>query len=123
MKPNGAATAPPEFIRRLKESIQHSGLRPAAVAAQAEISRAHLSRLLSGERGVPAVGIITRLEEVLDVQPRGLLFDAAGLHDSVVANVLRKPRGREMLRAVVPLSDREMEIVLSVATGLARSRG
>ena len=71
---------------------------------------------------MPAVGIITHLEEVLDVQPRGLLFDAAGLHDSVVANVLRKPRGRVMLRAIVPLSDREMEIVLSVATGLARSR-
>jgi transcriptional regulator with XRE-family HTH domain len=109
-----------EFIRQLKQSIYDSGLKPAEVAARAGISRAHLSRLLSGERGVPTVGTIARLEEALDIQPRGALFDAAGLHDSVVSKVLKKNHGRVLLRALAPLTDDEMGIVLRVTEGFAR---
>ncbi len=115
-----STTAPAEFIRLLKEFIHRSGLKPSEVAAKADISKAHLSRVLSGERGIPAVGIITRLEEVFDIQPRGLLFDAAGLHDSVVSKVLKKNHGRGLLRALGPLTDDEMAIVLSVAAGFAK---
>jgi len=48
--------APLEFIRRLKQFIHRSGLKTSEIAANTNISRAHLSRLLSGERGVPAIG-------------------------------------------------------------------
>jgi transcriptional regulator with XRE-family HTH domain len=113
-------SAPAEFIRLLKQSINRSGLRPSEVAMQADISPAHLSRVLNGERGVPAIGIITRLEEIFDIQPRGQLFDAAGLHDPVVSKVLKKSKGRLLLRALVPLTDEETVIILSVAEGLAK---
>ena len=92
----------------------------AEVSGKADISPAYLSRLLNGERGVPAIGIITRLEEVFDIQPRGLLFDAAGLHDSVVSKVLKKDNARVLMRSLGPLTDEEMATVLNVVEALAK---
>ena len=116
-----ASPAPSEFIRLLRQSFDTSGLTLTEVAGKAEISPAYLSRMLKGERGVPAIGIITRLEEVFDIQPRGQLFDAAGLNDSVVSKVLKKEQGRVLLRSLGPLTDEEMATVLSVADALAKN--
>jgi hypothetical protein len=113
-------SAPPEFIRLLKESLDRSGLTHCEVAGKIDISPAYLSRLLNGERGVPAIGIITRLEEVFDIQPRGRLFDAAGLHDSVLSNVLKKDNARVLLRSLAPLTGEEMAAVLNMAQLLAK---
>jgi transcriptional regulator with XRE-family HTH domain len=112
--------ASPEFVKRLKESFDVSGLTLAEAASKADISLAYLSRLLNGERGAPAIGIITRLEEVFDIQPRGLLFDAAGLHDSVVSKVLKKDNARVLMRTLGKLTNEQMAIVLNVADGLAK---
>ena len=113
-------SAPPEFIRLLDQAIRDSGLTKAEVAFKADISPAYLSRLLHGVRGVPADTILVRLEDVLDIQPRGQLFDAAGRHDAVVNKVLKKEKGRVLMRSLVPLTDDEMAIILSVADGFAK---
>ena len=112
-------SAPPEFIRLLEQAIVDSGLTKAQVAFNADISPAYLSRLLHGVRGVPADTILVRLEDVLDIQPRGRLFDAAGRHDSVVNRVLKKNNGRDLMRKIAPLTDDQVGILLKVAEGLA----
>ena len=65
--------------------------------------------------------ILVRLEDVLDIQPRGRLFDAAGRQDAVVNKVLKKDKGRVLMRSLGPLTDDELAIVLSVADGLAKN--
>ena len=113
-------SAPPEFIRRLEQAIRDSGLTHAQVAFGADISPAYLSRLLHGVRGVPADSILIRLEEVLDIQPRGQLFDAAGRHDAIVSRVLKKEKARVLMRKLAPLNDDEINTILNVAEALAR---
>ena len=105
----------------LEQSIRQSGLTKAEVAFKSEISAAYLSRLLHGERGVPADSVLLRLESVLDIQPRGSLFDAAGRHDAVISRVLKKDKARVLLRSLGPLTDEEMAIVLNVAEGFAKN--
>jgi transcriptional regulator with XRE-family HTH domain len=112
--------APPEFIRLLEQAIHDSGLTKAKVAFQADISPAYLSRILHGVRGVPADSILVRLENVLAMDPPGQLFDAAGRHDSVVSRVLRKNKGRTLMRKLAPLTDDDIGTVLNVAEALAR---
>jgi transcriptional regulator with XRE-family HTH domain len=114
-------SAPPEFIRLLEQSIRLSGLTKAEVAFKAEISAAYLSRLLHGERGVPADSVLLRLESVLDIQPRGQLFHAAGRLDSSVSRVLKKKDAPVLMRSLGPLTDDEMAIVLNVAEGFAKN--
>jgi len=114
-------SAPAEFIRRLDQAIRESGLTKAEVAFKADISPAYLSRLLHGVRGVPADTIVVRLEDVLDIQPRGSLFDAARRHDAVVEKVLKKPSGRVLMRYLGPLTEDEMSVVLAVAQGFAKN--
>ncbi len=113
-------SAPPEFIRLLEQAIRNSGLTKAQVAFKADISPAYLSRLLHGVRGVPADTIVSRLEDVLDLQPRGQLFHAAGRLDTVVSRVLKKPKGPDLMRKLAPLTDDDMNTILNVADALAR---
>jgi transcriptional regulator with XRE-family HTH domain len=113
-------SAPPEFIRLLEQSIRDSGLTKAQVAFKADISPAYLSRILHGVRGVPADGILVRMEDVLDMQPRGQLFDAAGRHDAVVSKVLKKDQGRALMRKLAPLTDDDFGTILNVAEALAK---
>jgi transcriptional regulator with XRE-family HTH domain len=113
-------SAPPEFIRLLEQSIRDSGLTKAQVAFTADMSPAYLSRLLHGVRGVPADTILVRLEDVLDIQPRGQLFDAAKRHDTVVNKVLKKEKGRILMRSLMSLTDDDIAIILSMANALAK---
>jgi len=113
-------SAPAEFIRLLDQAIRGSGFTKAEVAFKADMSPAYLSRLLHGVRGVPADTILVRLEDVLDIQPRGQLFDAAKRHDTVVNRVLKKEKGRALMRSLVSLPDDEIAIILSVANGFAK---
>ena len=113
-------SAPPGFIRLLDQAIRDSGLTKAEVAFKADISPAYLSRLLHGVRGVPADTILVRLEDVLDIQPRGRLFDAAARQDAVVNKVLQKEKGRVLMRSLASLTDDELAIILNVADGFAK---
>jgi transcriptional regulator with XRE-family HTH domain len=113
-------SARPDFIQRLEQAIRNSGLTKAEVAFKADISPAYLSRLLHGVRGEPADTIISRLEDVLDIQPRGQLFHAAGRLDTVVSRVLKKPNGPDLMRKLAPLTDDDMNTLLNVADALGR---
>jgi len=112
--------APQEFIQRLVQAIRDSGLTKGQVAFKADISPAYLSRLLNGVRGVPADTILLRLEDVLDIQPRGQLFDAAGRHDAIVSRVLQKPKARVLMRTLAPLPDEGFADVLDFAQALSK---
>ena len=120
METQQPTTAPPEFIQLLAQAIRDSGLTKAEVAFEADISPAYLSRLLNGVRGVPANTILSRLEDVLDVQPRGKLFHAAGRLDAVVSKVLKKDNGRILMRKLAPLSNDDIGTVLTVVEALAK---
>ncbi|MFA6543172.1 MAG: helix-turn-helix transcriptional regulator [Limisphaerales bacterium] len=113
-------SAPDRFLRLLRRAVHSRGVSLREVARQAGVSAAYLSRLLKGERGVPADATIARLEEVLDMQPRGILFDAAGRHDSVVAEVTNKDPERVLMRSLAPLSASEYERVVQYARRLAK---
>jgi transcriptional regulator with XRE-family HTH domain len=113
-------SAPPEFIRLLEQGIRDSGLTKGEIAFKADISPAYLSRILHGVRGVPADSILVRLENVLAMDPPGQLFDAAGRHDAVVSRVLKKNKGRTLMRKLAMLPDDDIGTVLNVAEALAR---
>ena len=70
-------------------------------------------------RSVPADSILVRLEDVLDMNPRGQLFDAAGRHDTVVSRVLKKPKGRVLMRKLATLNDDEIGAIMTMADALA----
>ncbi len=113
-------SAPERFLRLFRRAVQGRRVSLREVARQAGVSAAYLSRLLNGERGLPADETIARLEEVLDVQPRGMLFDAAGRHDSVLTKVTSKDPERVLMRSLAPLSKTEYEQVVQYARRLAK---
>jgi len=113
-------SAPPEFIRLLEQGIRDSGLTKGEIAFKADISPAYLSRILHGVRGVPADSILVWLENVLAMDPPGQLFNAAGRHDAVVSRVLKKNKGRTLMRKLAMLPDDDIGTVLNVAEALAR---
>jgi transcriptional regulator with XRE-family HTH domain len=112
--------APERFIRPIKRAMVARGLSLRQLAEQADVSPAYLSRLFNKERGVPADEVITRLENVLDIQPRGLLFDAAGRHDQVAAKVFKKEDARILMHAVASLNEAQLAQVIKVAERLAK---
>lgn len=112
--------APERFIRLIKRAMAAQRLSLRQLAEKAEISPAYLSRLFNKERGVPADETITRLENVLNIEPRGLLFDAARRHDNVAAKVFRKEDARILMRAVASLNEAQMAEVIRVAERLAK---
>jgi transcriptional regulator with XRE-family HTH domain len=113
-------SAPERFLRLLKKALGGSGMSLREAARAAHISPAYLSRLQKGERGLPGNETIAILEEVLDVQPRGLLFDAAGRHDRVVSRVLNKDSQRLLMRSLAPLNESDFAKVAKVAEDLAK---
>jgi len=115
-------SAPEPFIRLLKKALAASGLSLRDAARQSGISPSYLSLLLNGERGTPSDETITKLEEAIDIQPRGRLFDAAGRHDELVSKVLNRDNQRLLMRSLAPLAPNEFAKVVKLAQDLARKR-
>jgi transcriptional regulator with XRE-family HTH domain len=113
-------SAPKAFLHLLRRAVHGSGLSLRQVAKQADISPAYLSRLMAGERGLPEDGTITKLEQVLDIQPRGRLFDLAGRHDKVVSQVMGNEEGRLLMRSLQALTGKDLERVREFAANLAK---
>jgi len=114
--------APDAFVRLLRKSIAAQGLSLRDVGRRVGVSTAYMSRLVNKQRGLPAHETILKLEEVLDIQPRGLLFDAAGRHDSVASKVLKKDGARILMRTLARLTDEEIAQVQQVAERIASQR-
>ena len=119
MEAQKATAAPGRFIRTLKDAMDGKGLSLRQLADRAGVSPAYLSRLFNRERGLPTDETISKFEEVLDIQPRGALFDAAGRHDGVATRFVQKDGARLLMRTVGPLTEAEMAQVLKVAKRLA----
>jgi PTS system nitrogen regulatory IIA component len=107
--------APEPFVRLLRKSIAGQSLSLREIGRRIGVSTAYMSRLVNKQRGLPAKETITLLEEVLDIQPRGSLFDAAGQHDTVASKVLNKPGARILMRTLAKLTDEELAQVQKVA--------
>ena len=73
--PREPARAPDGFRALVKLQMEQQGVSLRQVATQAELSPAYLSRLLSGERGLPPDDdLILRLARVLAIDPPELLL-------------------------------------------------
>jgi nitrogen PTS system EIIA component len=107
--------APDPFVRLLRKSIAAQGLSLRAIGRRIGVSTAYMSRLVNKQRGLPADEKIIKLEEALDIQPRGSLFDAAGRHDSVASKVLNREGARILMRTLARLTEEEMNQVQKVA--------
>jgi transcriptional regulator with XRE-family HTH domain len=119
MKAQKATAAPGRFIRTLKDAMHGQGLTLRQLADKAGVSPAYLSRLFNQERGLPGNETIAKFEEVLDIQPRGALFDAAGRHDGVAAKFVQITGARLLMRTLAPLTEAEMAKVQKVAQRFA----
>jgi transcriptional regulator with XRE-family HTH domain len=108
------------FLRLLRKALAGSGLSLREAARKSDISPAYLSRMLNGERGSPGPKTIARLEETLDIHPRGQLFDAAGRHDRLLSKVINKDDQRLLMRSLAPLNPDDFAKVVKVAEQLAR---
>ena len=115
-------SAPAPFVYLLRKSIAAQGLSLREVARQIGASTAYMSRLVNEQRGVPADDMIVKLENVLDIQPRGSLFDAAGRHDTVASKVLKKEGARILMRTLSRLTPEDLARVQKVAERYARQR-
>ncbi len=111
--------APAGFITLLDRAIQSANLSYREVAEKAKISHPFLSRLLSGQRGLPSDKTISKLERALNVPP-GKLFYEAGRTDPAAKAVLRKGIAPALMRTLAPLDDDDLLQVQKLAEKLAK---
>jgi transcriptional regulator with XRE-family HTH domain len=104
--------APDRFLRLLEKAMKDhpDRLSLREVARRADISPAYLSRLLSGERGVPSNDAIGQLERVLNI-PAGGLFKAAARPDDQALEFFRKDEAGSILRTLAPLPNSQLAVV------------
>jgi transcriptional regulator with XRE-family HTH domain len=119
MESQEPTAAPARFIRMLKDAMNRQKLSLRQMADKTGVSPAYLSRLFNRERGLPADQTIAKFEEILDIQPRGALFDAAGRHDQEAAKFFRRDSGRLFMRTLAPLTEAEIAQVLKIAQEFA----
>jgi len=101
--------APGRFLRLLDKAMKEhpDALSLREVARQADISPAYLSRLLSGERGVPSNDAIAQLERVLHITD-GELFKAAERPDDQALEFFRKDEAGSIMRTLAPLPNSQL---------------
>jgi transcriptional regulator with XRE-family HTH domain len=122
METQQPTAAPERFLRLVKKAMNREGLSVRQFAERTGVSPAYLSRLLNRERGAPSDDTIAKFEEVLDIDPRGSLFDAAGRHDEESAKFFRKPTARILMRTLGRLTEEELAQVRKVANDFAEKR-
>jgi len=119
MEAQKATAAPDRFIRMRKDAMDRQGFSLRQLADKAGVSPGYLSRLFNRQRGLPADDTIAKFEEILDIQPRGALFDAAGRHDREAEKFFRRDNARLLMRTLAPLTEAELAHVQKVAQGFA----
>jgi transcriptional regulator with XRE-family HTH domain len=106
---------PERFLKLLETAMADhpDKLSLREVARRADISPAYLSRLLSGERGVPSNDAIAQLEEVLAI-PEGELFKAAARPDDQALEFFRKEEAGSILRTLADVPNSQLPTVLKM---------
>jgi transcriptional regulator with XRE-family HTH domain len=104
--------APDRFLRLLKKAMENhpDKLSLREVARRADISPAYLSRLLSGERGVPSNDAIAQLELVLKIPDREL-FKAAARPDDKALEFFRKEEAGPIMRMLADVPTGQLPAV------------
>jgi transcriptional regulator with XRE-family HTH domain len=104
--------APDRFVRLLETAVRNhpDKLSLREVARRADISPAYLSRLISGERGVPSNDAIAQLEQVLKIPDREL-FRAAARPDNQALEFFRKEEAGAIMRTLAPMPDSQLVAV------------
>ena len=103
---------PQEFRALVQEHLAQQGLSIRQAAAQAGLSHTFLSRILTGERGLPEDAVLLRLAKVIGVQPPDALLVKAGR----LTDDLRAP----LLRATGPLSEKDFQQVMETMESVLR---
>ena len=118
-----ATKAPEKFLRLLDKAMQEHPDAPSLreVARRADLSPAYLSRLLSGERGVPSNDAIAQLERVLGI-PNGELFKAAARPDDQALEFFRKDEAGSILRTLAPLPNHQLSTVRKLIEKFVRKQ-
>jgi transcriptional regulator with XRE-family HTH domain len=88
------------------------------LAHKAGVSPAFLSRILNRERGLPSDKAISRLAQVLDLEPPERLLIEAGRIPEELKPALSQPRIPELLRAVGKLSETDQQSLLKTVQAL-----
>jgi transcriptional regulator with XRE-family HTH domain len=101
-----AAVIPQGFVKLVEEQRLAEGLSLRDVAQLAGLSPSFLSRVLSGERGLPSNEVLLDLAKALRIDPPELLLVQAE---------------RIPTRSLGKLSDGDLELVLKAIQGLVRS--
>jgi len=120
MEAQKATAAPSRFIHTLKDAMDMKGFSLRQLADKVGVSPAYLSRLFNRERGVPADDTIAKFEEILDIQPRGALFDSARRDDQIAVSFKKITGARLLMQTLAPLTEAEMLEVQKVAQQLAK---
>jgi transcriptional regulator with XRE-family HTH domain len=111
--------APDAFVRLLRKSIASQGLSLREIGRRIGASSAYISRVLNKQRGLPAPETITKMEQMLNIEP-GALFNAAGQHDAITAKVFKNEKTRQLIRSLEPLTDEQFEKVVKAALNMAK---
>src|SRR5574340_351481 len=91
--------APEGFINLLREGMERRRISLNQLAEQVVVSPAFLSRILNKKRGLPSDRTISRLAQVLDLQPSERLLIEAGRIPEELKPSLSRPQIPELLRA------------------------
>jgi transcriptional regulator with XRE-family HTH domain len=113
-----ATPAPKGFRDLIRSAMEKEGLNITELAQRANLSQAFISRILNGERGAPTDQIILRLEKILRLQPKQLLYQA-GRVDNATKLALEKEGVPLLMRTLGPLTPEEVQQVQRLADKLA----
>ena len=111
--------APEGFVTRLRELMVERKISLNQLAQRAGISPAFLSRILNQERSLPSDKTITKLAEILRLEPSEQLLFRAGRIPEELKPTMSRPLTPILLRATGNLSETDMQEVLEVAQRLA----
>jgi ribosome-binding protein aMBF1 (putative translation factor) len=104
--------APKGFRDLIKSAMEKEGLNITELAQRANLSQAFISRILNGERGAPTDQIILKLEKILRLKTKQLLYEAGRLG-------LEKEGLPLLMRTLGPLSPEDVQKVQKLADKLA----
>ena len=106
------------FQKLVAGAMERQGMSLREVARRSSVSPSCLSRILTGERGLPSDDLILKMAKVLDIQPHELLLIEAGRIPENLRATMAKPLVPELLRATGTLTNEEMQVVIKAIAAI-----